>query len=338
MVASRSKSCSAHPLYLSALLLSLAPIATAQIYYPLPQNDPLSLAAGVQYPTIIQGYLDPVAGYLQNTSSSPAGYDVYATFPAGTGTPATYPPNTIPGNTTYSANFGSFDSSSLAGGTYTYSVTATDTTTGANLTLSGNVTVLSHGQFAYYNGQILPKQAPPEPENPLAESANLNPQAFGATGGGESASFASPGMLGDPADFGAPLDLDSVTPIGDPEITCTLTNYLDIPDDDSTSNALPFQINVNAPGTGTYYTVFELNYSDEQDIPGADAPGSEHDYFGVEVDVTTTNATAFIVLPEPAPVSLVPLGILFLLLPFVRRSANGRAGRRVSRVLIPIRH
>jgi hypothetical protein len=205
-------------------------------------------------------------------------------------------------------------------GIYTISATATDTTTGATLTLNQNVTVFSHGQFAYNNfGQIitLPKSPPPDA---ATQVPNLDPSSFGGTGGGESASFASPGMLGDPPNFGAPLDLDSITAIGSPDISVTLTNYDDIPDNDSVSNALPFQINVSTPGTGTYYTVFELNYSDEQDIPGADAPGSEHDYFGVEVDMTATNAIAYIVLPEPSTFSLIPIGALFLLL-FLRKPA-----------------
>jgi hypothetical protein len=103
------------------------------------------------------------------------------------------------------------------------------------------------------------------------------------------------------------MDLDSIVPIGDPEISITLQPFIDLPPDDP-ADAPPDIINIDATTPGTYFTQFQLNYSDEQDIPGAYAPGSEQAYFGVlaVVDGTGPDQTVdvYIDVPEPAAASM----------------------------------
>ena len=317
--------------FLFVLLLCFAPVTPAQ-YYQLPPSsaapygDPLWFAMGLGYTTIIDGYVDPFSGSIKNTAAGPVGYSINATYPSASGSsaPGIIAPGVIPAVTIQPVSFNPFTPTSP--GAYTVTATVTDTYTGATITLGQNVTVLSHGKFGYVNGtgQIVPLSTTTVSDQDLAAQPQLTPESPGGTGGGETHAYAAPNVVGDPASFGAELDLDSVTAIGDPEISVTLTNYLDIPDDENPAHGLSFQILVDGSVTGTYFTVFELNYSDEQDLPGADAPGSEHQYFGVYADVTSTNVTAFFVVPEPSTFHLLPFGFA-LLLPFLPKLA--RRGR-----------
>jgi len=309
--------------YPFALLLCLAPVALAQ-YHQLPPSsaapngDPLWFAMGLGYTTFIDGYVDPFSASIQNNAAGPVGYSIYATYPSASGStaPGSIAPGVIPALATRPVIFNPFVPTQP--GSYTVTATATDTYTGASLTLNQDVTVLSHGEFGWLNGtgQIVPLPSTPVSDQDLAAPPHITPESVGATGGGETYASKSIDVVGDPASFGAGLDLDSVTASGDPEISVTLTNYTDLPDDENPAHAMSFQILIDGSVTGTYFTVFELHYSDEQDLPGADAPGSEHQYFGVYADVMSTNVTAFFVIPEPSPIRLLPMGFA-LLLPFV---------------------
>jgi hypothetical protein len=109
--------------------------------------------------------------------------------------------------------------------------------------------------------------------------------------------------------------LDSITTSGSAYLTTTLHTFTDLPANDNPAEALPFEIDAFVPGVGDYITTFTLHYSDEDDLPGAAAPGSEELSFTVEADVseTVTDWTVTTV-PEPSTLALLTLGIVGLIL------------------------
>lgn len=120
----------------------------------------------------------------------------------------------------------------------------------------------------------------------------------------------------------AELDFDAISSFGSPDITTTLATFTDLPSNDDPAQGLPFQINFLVPLLGDYSTTFLLYYSDEQDLPGADLPGSELASFNVNVDVTATTAYWTITtdtVPEPNALALTALGICTLIR-FARRA------------------
>jgi hypothetical protein len=110
----------------------------------------------------------------------------------------------------------------------------------------------------------------------------------------------------------AELDLDSITVAGSPQISITLHPFTDQIASDDPAHGIVFDIDVDGSVPGHYFTTFELNYSDEQDLPGALAPGSEHGFFGVFADVTPSGVTGGIIVPEPASGTLLTAGIVAL--------------------------
>jgi hypothetical protein len=165
--------------------------------------------------------------------------------------------------------------------------------------------VFTHAKPAFLiNGKANPLSATqlPYPTEPGPEtSASVTSEGV--------ATLANPQLIGDPPPgiTAGEMDLDSIVPIGDPEISITLQPFIDLPPDDP-ADAPPDIINIDATTPGTYFTQFQLNYSDEQDIPGAYAPGSEQAYFGVlaVVDGTGPDQTVdvYIDVPEPAAASM----------------------------------
>jgi hypothetical protein len=139
----------------------------------------------------------------------------------------------------------------------------------------------------------------------------VDPLAFGATGGGESFAAGS-SLIADPDDPTGAMDLDSILVFGDPQITISLTPFEDLAADDDPAHGDHFQIVVDGSVPGTYFTIFELNYSDDDQIPGAYAPGSEHGYFAVRADVTESGVTGELVVPEPSTGALLVAGVAAL--------------------------
>jgi hypothetical protein len=274
----------------------------------------LSMSSQIQYPTVIQGYQDPVTAQIYNEAapgSDPVNYSVFATFPYGSS--GTYfGSKAADGGSGYVILPFSFNSGLVSPGSQSISVTATDTGTRGSLTQSGSVTVLAHAVPAFnIGGNVVQLSSRPV----VAQEPGVDPLAFGATGGGESFAAGAPNVINDPVAPTAGLDLDSITAFGDSQITLSLTPFTDLPANDNPAFGDPFQIQVDGSVPGVYFTDFELNYSDEQDLPGADATGSEHGYFGVQVTVTAGGVTGAIVVPEPGSCRLFVLGLvpLFLL-------------------------
>jgi hypothetical protein len=280
----------------------------------------LAMSSLIQYSKVIQGGQDPIYAYLYNQAplgSDTASYKVFATYPYGT--PYSYTGTKIAdGGASYVTLPFSFDSSQVApANDIPISVTGINTATGDSLTQTGTLTVLAHAAPALLlQGQIVY----------LTSNAKVTFQtdAFSqvAPNGTELLGGFNPGMLGDPPGVPtAELDLDSITTSGSALITTTLKPFIDLPANDNPAESLPFQINVDVPAPGNYTTTFSLHYSDEQDLPGAAAPGSEMVSFTVDANVgaNVINWTITAV-PEPSSCQLAAAGVTACaLLWFVRR-------------------
>jgi hypothetical protein len=285
---------------------------------------PFALSLQIQYPTVIQGAMEPIYGFVYNLApiGSPASnFQVSAGYGAGyTGMFGYYYSGPIPasGGTTYVTLPFPLNTTNLNPGTVPVQVTAANTSTGASISQGGQFTVLAHAQPALYlQGQIVPLSS----KNVVTFAVPVFGEA--PPTGTEAASGAfMPDMLGDPpGEPTAELDLDSISASGSPYITTTLAPFTDLPSNDDPSQGVPFQVSVFAP-IGDYSTTFLLYYSDEQDLPGADPPGSELASFNVNVDVTSTTFYWTITtdpVPEPGTAMLATLG-LFLLVVAVRRA------------------
>ncbi len=276
----------------------------------------LAMSSQVQYSTVIQGYSDPVYAYIYNTAptgSSTLSYQAYATFPYGNS--STYSGTKVAdGGTGYQALTFSFDTSRVSpGNNVALSVTGTNTVSGGYVTLAGSVNVLAHAEPALYlNNTIVPLTAPiPAPVDsivaPTSDAFSQAPPAGTELGGS-----ADPQMLGDPPP-GVPtaeLDLDSITTSGSTYIVTTLSPFTDLPSDDNPAEGVNFPLTVYAPAPGDYDTTFYLHYSDEQDLPGAYAPGSEVVAVNVNADVTPTTTTFTFATPEPGALLLFAVGAI----------------------------
>jgi hypothetical protein len=278
------------------------------------QPGQLALSSQILYSTVIQGAQVPVNAYIYNTAaagSSAVNYGVYSTFPYGrSGTFSAT--KAADGGAGYVTLPFSFDSSLVAPGTSAISVTATDTGTGGTLTQSGSVQVLAHAVPAFVLGGSVVQLSS---VSPAAQEPVVDPLAFGATGGGETFAASAPNLIDDPMAPTALLDLDSITVSGSPQISLTLHPFVNHLASDDPAQGIPFEIDVDGSTPGTYFTVFELNYSDEQDLPGAYATGSEHDFFGVFAQVTASGVTGGVVLaPEPGAGALLAIGLAMLVI------------------------
>jgi hypothetical protein len=283
--------------------------------------DIIGLSSSTQYSRVIYGYTVPVYAQVYNDAAPSSGttlfYSISATFPYGNSTitsgPA-YSSRAPDGGASYDQWAFNFNTSYVPNyGTNTVNFTATNTVTNYSVSQGLPITVLARARPAFYmSGQSNTLSSTPIDTG--IQAPNLPPQSFGGTGGGESASFASPVTLGDP-DPNTPtddMDIDSLSASGDPEITDNLPSDDNIPPDDP-ADGDPSMITIDTSTPGLYNTLFEVNYSDEQDLPGADAPGSEHAYFLVTALVTDTEWEAWITLPEPTSASLLLATVPLLL-------------------------
>ncbi len=278
----------------------------------------LLLSSQIQYGTVIQGGVVPVYAFIYNSapSGTPAvpyqvsgAYGVNYDNSLGTFTGSKAGDNAA----TFQTVPFSLNTSNVAPGQVAVLVTLTDQTDGVQKQQGGQFTVLDHADPALYlQGKIIPLSS----KTIVVFTSNVFAQAPGSTegpGGGF-----SPQLLGDPPpDPTAALDVDSVTSIGSPYITTTLGPLTNVPSNDDPSQGVPFQVNFQVPVIGEYSTTFLVHYSDEQDLPGADSPGSQLGSFTVDVNVTTDTAywtvTTDTVAPEPGPLALLAVAAVILL-------------------------
>jgi hypothetical protein len=298
------------------VIASVASLLTAFAAHATPGE--LALSSQTTSP-VFQGYQDPVNAFVYDTAatgSDPVSYSIFASFPYGDSAIA-YGSKDADGGSGYVLVPYSFDTSQVDPGTYAVSVTATDTGTSGSLTQSANVIVLDHANPGFViGGHVVNLSSTPPP----VQEPPVDPLAFGATGGGESFSAAAPNLIGDPIAPTGALDLDSITVFGDPQISITLAPFDDLAANDDPAYGKPFQVIVDGSVPGTYFTIFELNYSDDDEVPGAYADGSEHGYFAIRAEVTESGVTGGFVVPEPSTVALLAAGVAPLLARRHRRS------------------
>jgi hypothetical protein len=272
-------------------------------------TEDLALSSDAAYPAIYRGASDRIDAMIYN--EAPAGsdagnYSVLASFPYGDA-PAHTGTKAADGGTAFITESFTYDSTGQPFGDNAIKVKLTDTANNDQLTQTVDVNVLDHARPAFViNGRVVQL---PLPKPAAAVEPSVDPLAFGATGGGEQFAAGAPNVVADPltAVPTGEMDLDSITAVGAPQITITLNPFIDLVANDDPASGKPFNVIVDGTNPGHYETQFILNYSDEQDLPGAFPPGSEQGAFTVVADVTTGGVTGEIIVPEPACVSLTLL-------------------------------
>lgn len=276
----------------------------------------LTISSQIQFSKVIQGGVDPIFGFVFNDApvgSQAGNYNVTAAYGNGfsngfgffyTGT------KIADGGATHVTLPFPLNTGNITPGNVPVQITLTNTGTGNSISQRGQFTVLAHGAPALIlQGSIVSLSSKNVVTFQTDAFCQAPPSGTEGCGGGF-----TPQMVGDPpGEPTAALDLDSITSFGSPDITTTLTPFTDLPANDDPSQAFPFQIKILAPSPGDYSTTFLLHYSDEQDLPGARAPGSELASFTVNVDLTGTNADWTIATdttPEPGYGALILAGCI----------------------------
>jgi hypothetical protein len=317
-----------------ALIFPLALPALAASAAPAPGQ--LALNAQIQYSTVIQGGQDPVYGFVYNTAptgSASANFSLSAN--QSYLSPVAYRGSkSADGGTGYLTLPFTFNSSQVVpANNVPVSLTLKNTDTNAAITLGGTVNVLAHATPGLVlSGKVVPLSVPSATKFtttqaqdsgvPDLTNASLPPQEAGTEG--PAGGFA-PGMIGDPpGEPTAELDLDSVTAFGDTQVAIgDLPDFQDLPSTDSASeNVEPFWVELFTDIPGTYTDTFTLHYSDEQDLPGADAPGSEEISFAVTATLDSNDNIDWEVdtdVPEPASGAILLLSGMPLLSRRVRK-------------------
>ena len=251
-------------------------------------TEMLALISQIQYSKFISGAVDPVYDFIYNTApigSDTGNYKVTAGYapPEASGYTSFgyFYIGSIPANggSAYATASFPLNTAGFNGGTAAVTTTLTDTDTGGFLTQNGQFTVLDHAAPGLYlQGQVVPLSSKTVItfQTPDASSDTSSLDVGGV------ATASSLGMQGRSPT--AELDLDSITETGSPNITTTLMPFDDLPSDSDPSEGMSFDLDFDAP-LGEYNTTFYLDYSDEQDLPGAYAPGSQVASFNVDVDV-----------------------------------------------------
>ncbi len=265
------------------------------------------------YPEVIQGAEEDIEPEISNSGTEPGTYTEAATYGPDQVSLGSYSGTLQPG-TDLSNNF-PLDTTDVPPAAYRVSATLQDTTPGSTapaITVNSQFTVEAHAAPAIYlQDEMLPLADCDSPPVQF-QTRELDPNSLAQAppAGTDAAATFAPQMIGDPPP-GVPtaeLDLDSITSTGSPYITTTLQPFIDLPSDDNPAEGLPFQVYAFVPALGDYSTTFTLYYSDEQDLPGADAPGSETASFTVAVDMTATTADWTVtVVPEPASFGLLTI-------------------------------
>jgi len=273
-------------------------------------TEVLALASQIQYSKVISGAVDPITTFIYN--KAPPGSD------AGNFTvAAAYAPPNASGYTNFNyyysgtklADGGSgyltasfpLNTSGFEGGNVAVTTTLTDTATGGSITQGGQFTVLDHASPGIYlQGQVIPLSSKTVVK---FQTPDTNVDTSALELGGVSTASAM-GMQGRSPT--AELDLDSITESGSPDIASTLAPFDDLPSDSDPSEGTPFNLDFDAD-PGDYNATFYLFYSDEQDLPGADTPGSQLAMFNVDVNVEPGVAdwTVTTDVPEPGSIAIM---------------------------------
>ena len=263
------------------------------------QPAQLALSSQIQYSQVIQGAVDPITAFVFNNApfgASAGSYQITAAYGNGLANGfgfsyvGTQPANG--GTVSSAAATFNLNTANIAPGVVPVAVTLKDTTSpgGGSITQGGQFTVLAHAAPALYFGGAPVSLSS---RNVITFQTPVVAHVFGEaspTGTEAGGGAFNPEMLGDPpGEPTARLDLDSFTSFGSPNITTTLTPADNLLSTDTPGTGESFNIFVvQSPATGnyaTFNTTFVVHYSDEQDLPGAAAPGSKVAAFNVNVEI-----------------------------------------------------
>lgn len=198
-------------------------------------------------------------------------------------------------------------------GTNGYSVkVSSNVATNSPQNYNGSVFVLAHSApqiFSYVLNKyiLIPPPATAPPADPLA---------FGATGGGESVAVPLGLANRDPPEPTAGMAMNFFSESGSSKITSTLAPFDNLAaiaaDNQNPNDGLVFQILCQNNEPGTFSKTFTLYFSDEQDLPGANLPGS----FVAEVSCTFqiypdgSSQYAINLVPEPTSMVMLATGMI----------------------------
>ncbi len=277
-------------------------------------TENLSISTQVAfYPEVIQGGEEDIEPEILNLGTEPGTYTEAATYGPNQVSLGSYS-GTLEPNTDLTNNF-PLDTADLPPAAYSVSATLQDTTPGSTapaITVNSQFTVEAHAAPAIdLQDEMLPLTDCDSPPVQF-ETQEIDPNSLAQAppSGTDAAATFAPQMIGDPPPNipTADLDLDSITSTGSPYITTTLQPFIDLFSDDNPAEGLPFQVYAFVPSLGDYSTTFTLHYSDEQDLPAANGPGSQAASFTVAVDMTATTADWTVtVVPEPSSFGLLTI-------------------------------
>jgi hypothetical protein len=196
-------------------------------------------------------------------------------------------------------------------GTSPYSIKiGSDNANNSPQTYNGSVFVLAHSApqiFSYVlNKYIL---VPPAP----ATAPSPDPLAFGATGGGESfASAWGSNANRDPPEPTAGMAM-FFSESGSSKITSTLSPFSSLAaiaaDNQNPDDGSLYEVRCQNDQPGTYTKIFTMYFSDEQDLPGANAPGSFVAQVSYTFHIAPDGSSTYEVYLVPEPTSMVLLAI-----------------------------
>jgi hypothetical protein len=309
-------SCCVSARYVVAAVISLLFVANA-----FGGTEQLSLTSSLLYSQVIKGGEGEVDAYVRNTApigSDTANYSVTADYAgpgAGSFTNIGYSYNgsqPADGGASFSAKMPfAIDTSLFTPGTATVNVSATDTATNGVLTQQWQFTVLAHVTPEIYS-QVQNKYVP----IPAAQEPSVDPLAFGATSGGETFAATSGAVAGrDPPEPTAGMALNSIVSIGDSQITTNLAIFSELDaiaeTDENPADGDQFSVQCDTTHVGIFTKTFWLSLSDEQDLPGADAPNSYVAAIRYTFNVAADGSSTYEVdlVPEPTTIWLLLAGI-----------------------------
>src|SRR5262249_17417743 len=145
---------------------------------------------------------------------------------------------------------------------------------------------------------------------PPAQEPSVDPLAFGATGGGENFATPLPTPYGnaDPPEPTAGMAMNWFDSEGDSEITSNYATFDNLAaiaaDDQDPTHGLAFQVKCLATQPGTFSKLFTLGFSDEQDLPGANSPGTfvARVLYTFEIHADGSSDYEVFLVPEPTSV------------------------------------
>jgi hypothetical protein len=275
---------------------------------------PADLGLSSQAPArIVQGANIPVYGYIYNeapTGSDDLNYSIYYELPGGGTSTAAMGTKSADGGATFDTYRYDFDSSLAQFGDNVFTIHAAGQqgTLHSPQTQQVTVEVVNHVVPAMW---IQGVEVHIDEAHHAAQEPDVDPLAFGATGGGESFAAGCPHIIGDPTVPTAALDLDSISSEGDAQITTDLAPVSNVSASDDPSSGIAWHVFVDGSTLGQFSKIFTVRFSDE-DIPGASPTGSVVAYLEILANVDGNGVSGSIEVVPEAFVAVAILPVIFI--------------------------